>query len=135
MKYYSETLKQLFDTEEALQNAESIAENEKIKKEETKKELAKMIEASEEALDKAYEAYEVAKDECAKILDESNKQVESILQGAKEAISVAETNRMEAIKKFNKNFGPYKTSYSSERAKREAERINSIIDGMFKMFW
>ena len=61
MKFYSEELKQFFDTEE-----KCLAEEEKarIKAEEkkiTKAKLAKAVEDADKALDKAYEDLEEAK--------------------------------------------------------------------------
>lgn len=135
MKYYSETLKQLFDTEDALLSAEVEAAKEKAAKEETKKSVAKEIEDAEVAVDNAYKALEEAKKVCAEILESSNKQVSDILENAKRTVADAEEARASAIKKFNKQFGPYQANYSGERAVREAERVNKLINGMFGLMF
>lgn len=132
MKFYSEKLNKLFDTEADLRDAEKALQAEKVKKELGKKELAKSIEDAEANLDKAYQEYDEAKNTAAKILDESNKQVIKILNDAKAKVAEAEKARTDAIVKFNQNFGTYRANYSGERAVRESNRVNKLVDDLFK---
>ena len=104
------------------------AEEEKKLKEQAivneKKELALKIDESTKSLKEAQELYDKAKEECAKILEESNNRVVKILNKAKENLDLAKTDRFKKISEFNKKFGPYKTSFTGEEAKKELERIN-----------
>jgi hypothetical protein len=134
MKYYSEKLNKMFDTEAALKDAEKALADANVKKEVGKKELAKNIEQAEINLDKAYQAYDDAKNEAARILDESNKQVIKILNDAKAKVAEAEKARTDAIVQFNAQFGVYRANYSGERAVRESNRVNKLVEDLFKMF-
>lgn len=131
MKFYSEKLNKLFDTPEALTAAEEEATNKQT--ELTKKELSQAIEKADAALDEAYKNYDEVRNAAAKILDESNKQVEQMLKDAKKKITVAEQERSNAIVQFNKQFGTYKVNYTGDRAKRESQRVNKMLDDIFSM--
>ena len=131
MKYYSEQLKKLFDTPEALADAESAYNREKVETEQSKKVLAQRIEDAERAVDIAYKGYEEAKSQAAEILEKSNKQVADILNVAKAQINAAEKERTNAIVAFNQKFGTYRVNYTGERAKTESERVNRMINDMF----
>jgi hypothetical protein len=68
MKYYSDVLDKLFETEDELKKAESLVEeenkkNEELKKVESKekKQLSQEIEKADKELDEAYLLYEKAK--------------------------------------------------------------------------
>lgn len=131
MKFYSEKLNKLFDTPEALTIAEEEATNKQT--ELTKKELSQAIEKADAALDEAYKNYDEVRNAAAKILDESNKQVEQMLKAAKKKITVAEQERSNAIVQFNKQFGTYKVNYTGDRAKRESQRVNKMLDDIFSL--
>lgn len=133
MKYYSESLKKLFDTPEKLQEAETEALLANQKTELTKKELSNAIEKAELKLDEAYKNYDAVREAAAKILDESNKQVEKMLKDAKQVITTAEQERADAIVQFNKQFGTYKVNYTGDRAKRESQRVNKMVEDLFSM--
>lgn len=133
MKYYSESLKKLFDTPEQLQEAETEALLANQKTELTKKELSDAIEKADLKLDEAYKNYDAIRETAAKILDESNKQVEKMLQDAKQVITTAQQERANSIVQFNKQFGTYKFNYTGDRAKRESQRVNRMLDDLFSM--
>jgi hypothetical protein len=133
MKYYSESLKKLFDTPEQLQEAETEALLANQKTELTKKELSNAIEKADLKLDEAYKNYDAVREAAAKILDESNKQVEKMLKDAKQIITSAEQERTNAIVEFNKQFGTYKFNYTGDRAKRESQRVNKMVEDLFSM--
>lgn len=146
MKYYSETLKKLFETEEELVRAEE--REEKIKAEEAKikedlsnkkKAAAKKVEEATLAYDRATEEYEKAKkeiylilkqseDEAAKILQKANEEVEERLEAEKKKLFDVKKQKMTAIEEFNKNYGPYKTVLTGENAKKEFERLSNDFD-------
>lgn len=131
MKYYSEVLKKLFTSEKELKAAEKTFEDKNLQKENTKKEMSVRIEAAEEALDAAHKNYEAVREEAAKVLDESNKQVIKMMNDAKARITAAEKARTDAIVAFNQQFGTYRANYTGERAKRESDRINKMINDIF----
>ena len=134
MKYYSEKLNKLFDTEKALKDAETAAANEAAKQELSKKTLSQKIEAAEEAVDAAYKNYEDTRNLAAKILEDSNKQIIDIMNKAKAQITDAEKARTDAIVAFNQQFGTYRANYTGERAKREAKRIDSLASNILSGF-
>ena len=134
MKYYSETLKRLFDTPEELEEHEIAYARDKAKDELSKKVLSKKIEDADKLVDSAYKEYEDAKSRAAEILEKSNQQVADILNEAKAKISEAEKERTNAIVAFNQKYGTYRVNYTGERAKNESERINRMINDVFSAF-
>ena len=131
MKFYSETLNKLFDSEKELKAAEKAFEDKNIQKENTKKEMSQRIEAAEIALDAAHRNYEAVREEAARLMDESNKQILKMINDAKAEITEAEKKRTDAIVAFNKQFGTYRANYTGERAQRESDRINKIVNDIF----
>ena len=143
MKYYSELLDEMFDSEEELNKAESEKVkpegewepseeeiNEKpekkddLKKEMTsKKELADAVEKSDEALKEAYALYDVAKERVQKLSSDYLREVDSIMKEAKSRVEEAEINKYNAIKDFNDKYGVYKTSYTGAKAAEEYNRV------------
>ena len=131
MKFYSETLNKLFDSEKELNAAEKAFNDKNLQKENTKKELSQKIEAAEVAVDAAHKNYEATRQEAAKLMDESNKQIVKMMNDAKAQITAAEKARTDAIVAFNQQFGTYRANYTGERAKRESERINKMVNDIF----
>ena len=131
MKYYSEILNKLYESEKELKDAEKAYNDKNLQKENTKKELSNKIEAAEVALDAAHKNYEVVREEAAKLMDESNKQIVKMMNEAKDRITAAEKARTDAIVAFNQQFGTYRANYTGDRAKRESERINKIVNDLF----
>lgn len=131
MKYYSEILTKLFDSQKELEDAEKAYKETQKSKDNTKKELSQKIEAADAAVDAAYKNYEEARVYAAKLMEESNKQIIEILEAAKDEITNAEKARTDAIVEFNRQFGTYRANYSGERAKRESERIANMVNNIF----
>ena len=131
MKFYSEQLNKLFDSEKELKAAEKSFEDKNLQKENTKKELSTKIESAEAALDAAHKNYEAVREEAAKLMDDSNKQIIKMMNEAKAQITAAEKARTDAIVEFNRQFGTYRANYTGERAKRESDRINKIVNDLF----
>lgn len=168
MKYFSEVLEEMFDSEADLHQAEKVYHNQiqELKNDidvvtelndngvevpvvevqgksvdlnalsRYKKELAKEVEAAEAAVEEAYADYAEAQEKCKKILEESNDQMVALLNPAKAAIEEAERNRLAAVRKFNKEFGPFKTTYTGDRAVKEFYRamnqIHCSFDRLFR---
>jgi Skp family chaperone for outer membrane proteins len=111
MKYYSENLKKLFDSEEELTKAEKEHEEELTKKQEladTKKQRAEEVEL---AYKKTLEAREKAN----------------------ELIKEADKAYLELRDKFVEDFGSYHMTYSNADGK-ELVSVSDIVDSMFD-FW
>lgn len=144
MKYYSETLNTLFDTQEELQAAEAaVTEPEEVEQlddlpEETevapvedtamtKKQLANAVETADELVKEAYANYEAAKVKAEELSRTYLAEVDAIMEPAKQAVREAEQNRYEAIKKFNEVYGAYHVTYTGTRAADEMlKAINNI---------
>lgn len=135
MKYVSEITNKTYNSEAECLEDEKVflekkakAEEEKKLKEQSvaneKKELALKIDESIKLVKKAQDNYDKAKDECAKILEESNNKVIKILSDARKVLDDAKSERFNKIVEFNKKFGPYRTSFTGEEAKKELDRIN-----------
>lgn len=146
MKYFSEKLSKLFDSEEQLFQAEAEEndrqEKERIAKAERskqKKEYADKIEKAQSDVDKAYEDLETAKEEVREILEASNARMNKILNEAKDKVRAAEKTKMDALSEFNKRFGAYTTSYTGEKAEAEYNKLlkkfdTGWFDDFFKVF-
>lgn len=143
MKYYSETLQKLFENPEELIDAETKhqeaveAEEERkkavaSKKAARKKELANKVEDAEKAVDAAYETLDLAKQQCDEITKEANKAISEILSEAQKNLKDAQRARVVALTEFNNEFGPYKTAYTGDKATREINRVQRIVDDVFK---
>lgn len=146
MKYYSETLEKLFNSEEELfaaeERAEKLANEEKERKNKLsadKKMAATKVQLATEEYDKAVDAHEAKKKEVLKELDEAeNKAAEIIkkanaaaekkLDDARNELRKAKIAKINAIKEFENSYGPYKTVLTGDAAKKEWEKIESSID-------
>lgn len=96
MKYYSETLNELFDTEKDLIEAETRKRDEETKK----------------------QAAEKAKKE---VRAKRAKEVEEALKVANEA----QGNALKLLKDFTKDYGYFHTSYSADEAEKGRNHINT----------
>lgn len=149
MKFYSETLDKYFDTqsdcidaekeyEETRKKAELEAAEKKNAISKRKKELSDNITASEKDVDAAYEKLKHAKAEASKILKEAEDKAGEIVSSATKEVHEALAARRNQIATFNKEFGPYMTTYTGERAKKEYDAIVDRINSMFdfsRLFW
>ena len=134
MKYYSEKLKKVFDTPEALEEAEK--DSTEITEKETRKSLAAKVKETEKLIDEAYDAYNQAIKESQEIIDESNARVENIISIARQKIEEAEKSRVEAISKFNEKFGCYTTTYTGKKAMEEFDKLLDRLDNyIFPILW
>ena len=146
MKYYSETLEKLFNSEDELfaaeERAEKLANEEKERKNKLsadKKMAATKVQLATEEYDKAVDRFEskkkeilkeldTAEDEAAKIIDKANNVAEAKLEEAKEELRKAKIAKINAIKEFEDSYGPYKTVLTGDAAKKEWEKIESSIN-------
>lgn len=113
------------------EKAQAVEQARKAEATKKKKELANAVSKADDAVAKAYSEYEIAKQEVRKILEESNTRMEKILGPAKSAVTKAENVRFEAIKAYNREFGPYQSVYTGERAEKELQRFNQQFNSTF----
>ncbi len=142
MKYYSEILDQLFDNSEQLLDAEMAHVN-KLEKEaeerkakenaltNRKKELAKNIELCEANLDVAYKQLEEVRLSAQSVIDAATKKAEEMLKPAIDNVNTLHKDRVRAISAFNKEFGPFKTTYTGDKAQQEVDRVNKLFKTLF----
>lgn len=142
MKYYSEILKEQFNTEKECLEAEAKhkqeLEEQKAKENEAKlivskekKELSKAVEEAEKAVADAFAQYELVEVQVADLIAECNKKVEELRKPAKQAIQKAEQQKYEAIAAYNKKYGTYSVVYTGDKAFNEFKRLSSIVDKLF----
>lgn len=125
-----------------------------------KKELSKEVEKAEDSLTEAYAKYNKLKEEVKADLEKSNKEVAAYLKEAtdtynksretaasmiqkateeataklkpaKDAIKQAEAAKCNAISTFTRKCGPYKVTYTGERAEKEFEKVRKSFDDIF----
>lgn len=152
MKYYSEKLDRLFDSEEELKVAEnppkktkktSSEDSNKPTAEEnvpTKKQLAAEVEAADVAVKEAYANYESAKVKVEELSKKYLDEINAILDPAKKSVKDAEQRRYDAIKNFNNSFGAYQVTYNGARAAEEFVKALSDMDAkssaiLRDLFW
>ena len=141
MKYYSEKLDKMFESEKELLDAEAQLQAKELKAqqtEKTKKELAKAIENADEKINEANKLYEIAQQKAADILEKSNKEAKKVLDDAKEKVKQAEDEKLKALIEFNKRFGTYSKTITGEKAaeeyKKAVDRFNNSFESVFKDF-
>ena len=132
MKFYSEALKQFFDTEADCLSAEETARQEAESKKATKAKYAKAVKDAEEALKAAYQGVADAKDAVKELQKEYDKKVDEIMDPALARVKECLNARKEAIKAFNEKYGTYTTTYTGNEALQEYE---SIMKNFFNRFY
>lgn len=139
MKYFSEKLNKTYDTVEALEEAEKTAEEKALSVSAEKKALSKNIESAEEALDKAYQDYDIAKEEAQKVINEAYDKAKEILTPAKEAVQEAQKAKYNAISEFSDKYGCYTTVLTGSKAydefKRTVDIFNRMTDWATRWIW
>lgn len=135
MKYYSEDLKKLYDSETDLLKAEDEAKKQKDIAENSRKQMARKIDEANDRIDRAYQSYDAAKKQVNDIINEAKKQVKDILDPAKKEISDAENARMEAIKEFNEKYGVYTETFSGDKAVEQYNRVLNQFNSTFENIW
>lgn len=141
MKYYSEKLDKMFDSEDDLFKAEEEkAENElAVEKEKTalskaKKAEAEKVQLADKEVDEAQENLKKVREEAQTLIRKVNQEAEVMLKEAYAKLSKSQENRFNALKEFNEKFGPYKTYYTGEKAYNEFQKALSYFDNMFNDF-
>ena len=142
MKFYSEVLDKLFDSEEEVTTAETEYNESLVRQEEAKKKVSKEkkaladeIEKADAELDKAYKYYEDAKQEVLLRKKNVDEECQSIMKEAKEYLKDAQANKLRLVEQFAEKFGSYSVSYTGDRAQKEMNRHLSWFDDLINHFW
>lgn len=139
-KKYDEAIKlaQEKKEQERREIEEKIAE-EKALYNQKKKEAAKAVEDANAKLEEARKVYGVARKKAEDILRAANKEAEDILLVAAKEMEKASEERMNAVAKFTKDYGVYKTVLTGNDAVDEYNRIvdniNSVFNKVFPGRW
>lgn len=142
VKYFSEVLNKYYDSEEEVLEAEKEFNERKLKEENKKKELANNKKVMASAIEKAQKELEFAEEE----LEKANRQAEEIfskayedalalIKPAKDKVEDCQKAKYQAIKEFNKVYGPYSVSYTGEKAYNEWKRSFERLDSIFNRFF
>lgn len=131
MRYYSDELKQFFDTEESLLSAEETARQKQESAKATKAKYAKAVEDADKAVDNAYEALKNAKAEVQKLQEEYDKKVDSIMNPVREHLKLMQKERADAIRAFNEKYGVYTTTYTGNKALNEFLKLDDFCNNFF----
>lgn len=135
MRFYSDVLKKVFDTEEQLLAEEEKAKEAAEAKKVTKAKLAKNVEDADKALDEAYVQLDEAKKAVAELQKEYDAKVDAIMNPAKDCVKDCIKKRAEAIRAFNEKFGVYTTTYTGNRALNEMLKLESTLDKFWNRFY
>lgn len=125
MKYYSEIIKKMFDTPEALQEAEQKVIEDTQNAKAAKARYAKQVEDCEQRLLEATKAYDEAVKEfnlkCAELRKE-------LIEPAQKEVNNATQAKYEALREFNQRYGMYTKYYSDEEIGSMLETIQNHED-------
>lgn len=157
MKFYSDITNEVYETPEALEEAEAkyletsieevddvceeIAEHLHVAVDEkpTKKQLAHNVEVADEKLKKANSELEIAQQKVEELSKEYLQMVDDILNPAKKAVADAQKEKYDAISAFNDQYGGYQVVYTGSRAAEEMlkcmNRLDAITRSAFRGFW
>lgn len=146
MKFYSEKLNKFFDTEEECYDAERAQNSEGVKKEtevnkaesNEKKQYVKKIEEADNNLEIEYLNYNEAKKKVIELKKKNDAECEKILTEARKALKEAQNKKFDAVQSFTEKYGPYKVSYTGEKALQEMRRhvdmSNDFLNWFFPFF-
>ena len=149
MKIYSEVTKELYDDVKECQKAEEAYAKKQLEAEEKqkaleakvaeekaaiskkRKELSDAIEKADEDYVAACNVYDVARKQADDIIVEARKKASDILSAAAKEVEKASENKMNAVAEFNKEFGPYRTVVTGNKAIELHNRVVSNFNRMF----
>lgn len=132
MKYYSDVLNKLYDTEKELVEAEKACEKEKKDKEVARIASEAVIKKAKEEVDLAAKDYEAAKKRAAELLDSSNKEVEKIMKDAEDAYKKAENAYFRALWDQKKKFGTYEAKEKAISTCKTFSELSKLMEEMTK---
>lgn len=135
MRYYSDELQKVFDTEAELLAEEESARQVLETKKQTKAKLAKAVKDASNELDEAYDALEQAEAQVKELQKEYDAKVDEIMNPAKQKIEECAMKRSQAIKEFNDKFGVYTTSYKGNEAIDEFIRMRNRMNNIFNFLF
>lgn len=149
MKIYSEVTKQMYDSVKECQKAEEAYAKQQIEAEEKakaleakvaeekaiaskkRKELSDAIEKAEEEYVAAFNMYDVARKQADEIILDAKKKASEVVAAAAKEVEKASEKKMKAVSEFNKEFGPYRTVVTGNKA---VELHNKLLSNVNRMW-
>ena len=107
MKYYSEKLDRMFDTEDQLLEEEALFDKEQESEATLKENCKKAIKLAEELIKEAEIELEDAQNQVAQLQEEYDAKVDAIMEPARKKLQSCIEQRNNCIKNYNEKFGPY----------------------------
>lgn len=130
MKYYSDITKKLYETEDALQDAEQKLLEDQQNAKATKARYAKAIDDAEERLAVATQVYdEAVKDfnlKCTQLRKE-------LLDPAQKEIAEANEAKYQALKEFSERYGVYTKYYTDKEMGSILHNLKNHEDPFFNL--
>ena len=130
MRYYSDELKQFFNTEESLLAAEETARQKQESAKATKAKYAKAVKDAEAEIELSKKAYEEAEQQVAELQKAYDEKVKVIMDPVRKRYIEANRARATAIKEFNDKYGTYTTTYTGNDA---LEEFNNFVSNFEKL--
>ena len=138
--FYSEKLNKNFESEEACIKAEQEYDDARIAEQERKntiskkkKELSDKIAAADKVIDEKYKNYDLATERASDIMCKARQESDAIIREAVVEVEKATESRMNLIKEFNEQFGPYTTQYTGDRALYEYNKVLRYFKDIFRL--
>ena len=149
MKIYSEVTKEMYDSVKECQKAEEAYAKQQLEAEEKakaleakvaeekaviskkRKELSDAIEKADEEYAAACNVYDVARKQADEVILEAKKKANELLNAAAKEVEKASEKKMNAVSQFNKEFGPYRTVVTGNKA---VELHNKLMSNFRRMF-
>lgn len=116
MKYYSEQLEKMFDTEDQLLEAEATAKKEAASEATLKENCETAIKLAEELIKEAEIEMEDAQNQVAQLQEEYDAKVDAIMEPARKKLQSCIEQRNNCIKNYNEKFGTYVQVHYGEDA-------------------
>ena len=107
MKYYSEKLDRMFDTEGQLLEEENLFDKEQESEVTLKENCEKAIKLAEELIKEAEIELEDAQNQVTQLQKEYDAKVDAIMEPARKKFQSCIEQRNNCIKNYNEKFGPY----------------------------
>ena len=164
MKFYSSILNKFYDTEEEcladekkyeeltsmkqqnLERQTTISDDDSKNQDNNqtkvdsneKKQCVKKIEEADRDLELEYLKYTEAKKKVIDLKKKNDAECEKILTDARKSLKDAQDKKFAAVQLFNEKYGPYKVSYTGEKALQEMRRhidmSNDFLSWFFPFF-
>ena len=132
MKYYSEKLDEMFDTEDQLLKAEELADKNKVEEKTLKENCETAIKLAEELVKEAEIEMEDATNQVAQLQEEYDAKVDAIMEPARKKLEQCIAQRNNCIKNYNEKFGPYITIHTKHTNPTVDNGWSKVFESFFR---